>query len=228
MSDDQGQEAAPAGVLTVERTDACPACLGEGQLRPGVGPFGGVVAQEQECPQCHGAQTITHRVHLSTEEAAAWRAEEARRRREAAAMRRERAAVEELLASGVLEAEAEYERELELRRTARRRKERERGAERGAAKCTTCEVPLSDGDSPSSWGWECPTCGKPARPTRRDIHLALGRMIEERAHGDEVLAGIVAALDGPWGKRAVRAALKCDGRFSRQKAEGFGEDWWVW
>jgi hypothetical protein len=213
----------------LERTAACEACEGAG------------------CAACHGSGQISQRVHLSPEESRALWADEARRKREASKARlrteveRLQALVDEPLGD---EERAELQ---ELRRALSKARQRARGRARAATRCPTCDVPAGDGAGHGSWDTElaCPECGKAARPTRRDLHGWLGRMIEARACAEgrsscasETTEGVRRALarvaadvgeDLRPSLRSVRVALRCDARFTYEPGERrFDAGFWYW
>jgi hypothetical protein len=220
---DDGQ---PMAVL--ERTAACEACEGTG------------------CEACSGTGQVSQRVHLSPEESRALWADEARRKMERL-IARDRAELESLRESGIAEEARRREQERAELQELRRLRRLERMKARAKERCPTCEVPAGDGAGHGSWDTElaCPECGKAARPTRRELHGWLDRMIEARACAEgrsscasETTEGVrralarVAADEGADLRpslRSVRVALRCDPRFTYEPGERrFDAGFWYW
>jgi hypothetical protein len=236
---DDGQ---PVAVL--ERSRACHECEGAGSVRSDT-PDGEAV-ECGLCATCEGSGQITQRVHLSPEESRALWADEARRKAERL-IARERAELEALLASGIAEEARRREQERAELQELRRLRRLDRMKLRAKERCPTCEVPAGDGAGHGSWDTDlaCPECGKAARPTRRELHGWLGRMIEVRACAEgrsscasETTEGVrralarVAADEGADLRpslRSVRVALRCDERFTYEPGERrFDAGFWYW
>jgi hypothetical protein len=237
---DDGQ---PVAVL--ERTMACHECEGAGSVRSDT-PDGEAI-ECGRCATCEGSGQVSQRVHLSPGESRALWADEARRKMEAKRAKL-RADVERLRVLVADLPDEDEERALvEERRELARRRQRARWKARAKEQCPTCEVPASDGAGHGSWDTElaCPECGKAARPTRRDLHGWLDRLIEVRACAEgrsscasETTEGVRRALtrvaleDGEDLRpslRSVRIALRCDDRFTYEPGmRPFDAGFWYW